>query len=183
MGRAAGSRDAYEAVNAVCSRSSPPGSVQVTALLQLTADLLHVVGKGHADVTETAEQAINRQTALYSLKLLCRSFGADHKEALVPVLLRVVQVVTAADEDKNVMSSALLCIAEIVGTLRALAIPQLPRLMPAVLHVLTDRKELLTNEIYLLSAVTALQRVTEALPHFINPYLQDTTLQVPPTHL
>ena len=55
------------------------------------------------------------------------------------------------------------------------------RLMPAVLHALTDRKELLNSEIYLLSAVTALQRVTETLPHFISPYLQDTTLQV--THL
>lgn len=52
--------------------------------------------------------------------------------------------------------------------------------MPAVLHVLTDRKELLTNEIYLLSIVTALQRVTETLPHFISPYLHDTTLQVKP---
>lgn len=52
------------------------------------------------------------------------------------------------------------------------------RLMPAVLSALTDRKELLTNEIYLLSAVTALQRVAETLPHFISPYLQDTTSQV-----
>lgn len=50
--------------------------------------------------------------------------------------------------------------------------------MLAVLHTLTDRKELLTNEIYLLSAVTALQRVTETLPHFISPYLQDITSQV-----
>lgn len=50
--------------------------------------------------------------------------------------------------------------------------------MAAVLHTLTDRKELLTNEIYLLSAVTALQRITETLPHFISPYLQDVTLQV-----
>lgn len=50
--------------------------------------------------------------------------------------------------------------------------------MPAVLLTLTDRKELLTNEIYLLSAVTALQRVTETLPHFISPYLQDVALQV-----
>lgn len=50
--------------------------------------------------------------------------------------------------------------------------------MPAVLHTLTDRKDLLTNEIYLLSGVTALQRVTETLPHFISPYLQDATVQV-----
>lgn len=52
------------------------------------------------------------------------------------------------------------------------------RLMPALLHTLAHRKDMLTNEIYLLSAVTALQRVTETLPHFISPYLQDTTVQV-----
>lgn len=50
--------------------------------------------------------------------------------------------------------------------------------MPAVLQVLAERKEVLSNEIYLLSAVTALQRVAETLPHFISPYLQDTVLQV-----
>lgn len=50
--------------------------------------------------------------------------------------------------------------------------------MPAVLHTLTDRKDLLTNDIYVLSAVTALQRVTETLPHFISPYLQDIISEV-----
>uniref|UniRef100_A0A8C7D4I0 HEAT repeat-containing protein 1 n=1 Tax=Oncorhynchus kisutch TaxID=8019 RepID=A0A8C7D4I0_ONCKI len=124
------------------------------------------------------EQAINRQTALYSLKLLCRSFGSDHKEAFVPVLNQAVEIVVSLEEEKNVMGSALLCIAEVASTLKALAIPQLPRLMPAVLQSLTERKEVLSNEIYMLSAVTALQRVTETLPHFISPYLQDTLLQV-----
>ncbi|MEQ2182106.1 hypothetical protein GOODEAATRI_018690, partial [Goodea atripinnis] len=143
----------------------------------LTSDLLSIVGKSPCKVSEESEQAINRQTALYSLKLLCRSFGSAHQEVFVPVLLLVVDIVMVTKEEKNVMGSALLCIAEVVGALKALAIPQLPRLMPAVLHVLSDRKELLTNEIYLLSAVTALQRVTETLPHFISPYLQDTTFQ------
>lgn len=52
------------------------------------------------------------------------------------------------------------------------------RLMPAILQTLKERKELLTSEVYLLSAVTALQRVAETLPHFLSPYLQDTLLQV-----
>lgn len=51
-------------------------------------------------------------------------------------------------------------------------------LMPAVLDTLKERKDLLNNEIYLLSAVTALQRVSETLPHFISPYLEDTISQV-----
>ncbi|KAI3365131.1 hypothetical protein L3Q82_010114, partial [Scortum barcoo] len=177
-------RKAMELLNNKLQHRTQWEEQQVTALLQLTGDLLSIVGKGHGKVVggqeagQEAEQAINRQTALYSLKLLCRSFGSDHQEAFVPALLQTVDIVTSAAEEKNVTGSALLCIAEVVATLKALAIPQLPRLMPAVLHTLTDRKELLTNEIYLLSAVTALHRVMETLPHFISPYLQDTTLQV-----
>lgn len=101
---------------------------QVAALLQLTGDLLRIVGKSHSKVMEEeAEQAINRQTALYSLKLLCRSFGSDHQEALVPVLQQTVEIIMSPEEEKNVTGSALLCIAEVVSTIKALAIPQLPR--------------------------------------------------------
>ncbi|XP_073345886.1 HEAT repeat-containing protein 1 isoform X2 [Pagrus major] len=173
-------RKAMELLNNKLQHRTQWEEQQVTALLQLTGNLLSIVDKrrGKVMAEEEAEQAINRQTALYSLKLLCRSFGSDHQEALVPVLQQTVEIVTSAEEEKNVMGSALLCIAEVVSTLKALAIPQLPRLMPAVLNTLTDRKDLLTNEIYLLSAVTALQRITETLPHFISPYLQDITLQV-----
>ncbi|XP_053709149.1 HEAT repeat-containing protein 1 isoform X2 [Synchiropus splendidus] len=152
---------------------------QVEELMQLTGDLLAIVGKYPGkDPEGAAEHAINRQTALYSLKLLCRNFGSKHQQAFVPVLPCLVDIVTSMDEEKNVTGSALLCIAEVVSTLGALAISHLPRLMPTVLKTLTERNDLVTNHIYLLSAVTALQRTTETLPHFISPYLQDSTLQV-----
>uniref|UniRef100_A0A8C8GVB2 HEAT repeat-containing protein 1 n=1 Tax=Oncorhynchus tshawytscha TaxID=74940 RepID=A0A8C8GVB2_ONCTS len=170
-------RKAMELLNNKLQQKTQWQEEQVTVLLDLKGDLLAIVGRGHGKVMEE-EQAINRQTALYSLKLLCRSFGSDHKEAFVPVLNQAVEIVVSPEEEKNVMGSALLCIAEVASTLKALAIPQLPRLMPAVLQSLTERKEVLSNEIYMLSAVTALQRVTETLPHFISPYLQDTLLQV-----
>uniref|UniRef100_A0A8C2IB40 HEAT repeat-containing protein 1 n=1 Tax=Cyprinus carpio TaxID=7962 RepID=A0A8C2IB40_CYPCA len=147
---------------------------------QLIGVLLKIVGRSHGQVTaqEEEELAINRQTALYSLKLLCRNFGSAHQEAFVPVLKKAVELVANKDEEKNVMGSALLCVAEVASTLKALAIPQLHSLMPAVLDTLKERKDLLNNEIYLLSAVTALQRVSETLPHFISPYLEDTISQV-----
>ena len=110
---------------------------QVTVLLGLSDDLLAIVGRGHgqgaeqpeAEMREEQEEelAINRQTALYSLKLLCRNFGAAHPEAFVPVLQRAVEVATATEEEKNVTGSALLCIAEVASVLKTLAIPQLPR--------------------------------------------------------
>ncbi|XP_077481923.1 HEAT repeat-containing protein 1 [Stigmatopora argus] len=172
-------RKAMELLNNKLQHKTQWAEQQVRVLLELIVDLLAIVGMPQGEDADVAsEQAVNRQTALYSLKLLCRLFGAAHREAFSPVLLRAVEIITSPNEEKNVTASSLLCVAEVVGALKALAIPQLPRLMPAVLHVLTNRRDQLTNEIYLLSAVTALHRVAETLTHFISPYLQDTILQV-----
>ncbi|XP_051959284.1 HEAT repeat-containing protein 1 [Xyrauchen texanus] len=173
-------RKAMELLNNRLHQRTQWQEEEVVLLLELIDDLLSIVGRGHGQFTaqEEEEQAINRQTALYSLKLLCRSFSSSHQEAFVPVLNKAVELVANKDEEKNVIGSALLCLAEVTSTLKALAVPQLHRLMPAVLNTLKERKDLLTNEIYLLSAVTALQRVSETLPHFISPYLHDTISQV-----
>lgn len=97
--------------------------------MQLANDLLRVVGKSHGRVTEEeeAEQAINRQTALYSLKLLCRNFGAAHQDELLPILTQSIDIISSPEEEKNLTGSALLCVAEAVSVLKALAIPHLPR--------------------------------------------------------
>uniref|UniRef100_A0A671P7D9 HEAT repeat-containing protein 1 n=1 Tax=Sinocyclocheilus anshuiensis TaxID=1608454 RepID=A0A671P7D9_9TELE len=159
-------RKAMELLNNKLQQRTQWVEEQITVLLDLIGVLLNIVGRSHGQVMaqEEEELAINRQTALYSLKLLCRNFGSGHQEPFVPVLKKAVELVADKDEEKNVMGSALLCVAEVTSTLKALAIPQLHSLMPAVLDTLKERKDLLNNEIYLLSAVTALQRVSETLP-------------------
>uniref|UniRef100_A0A803SR23 HEAT repeat-containing protein 1 n=1 Tax=Anolis carolinensis TaxID=28377 RepID=A0A803SR23_ANOCA len=125
------------------------------------------------------EQAINRQTALFSLKLLCKCFGHEKHEPFTAVLKMAVDVIASEEkEERNVTGSALLCAAEVTCILKALAIPQLPRLMPALLNILKHTKELAASEIYLLSAVTALLKIVETLPHFLSPYLLHILLQV-----
>lgn len=98
-------------------------------LLELIDDLLSIAGRGSGYIggQEEEEQAINRQTALYSLKLLCRSFGPRHQEAFLPVLSKTVELVANPSEERNVMSSALLCVAEVTSMLKALAITQVHR--------------------------------------------------------
>ncbi|XP_051867261.1 HEAT repeat-containing protein 1 isoform X2 [Pristis pectinata] len=148
---------------------------QVKLLLSLIEELLNIVCCKEIEV----EQAVNRQTALFSLKLLCRCFGASHQDLFVPVLVTAVDLIAGDnEEERNLLGNALLCIAEVTTALKALAIPQLPRLMPGLLKILKKQKSLLSNEIYLLSAVTALQRVAETLPHFISPYLLNILVQV-----
>ncbi|KAM9017855.1 HEAT repeat-containing protein 1 isoform 1-T2 [Ara ararauna] len=149
---------------------------QILQLLELVPELIAIARCKRKE--EEEEQAINRQTALFSLKLLCKGFGTDNPVPFVPVLKTAIDLISSEKEEKNVMGSALLCIAEVTYTLKAQAIPQLPRLMPALLKTLKNKKDLVSNEIYLLSAVTALLKVAETLPHFLSPYLLDCLLQV-----
>lgn len=103
---------------------------QVHRFLKLVPVLLAIVQ--HKKKEEEDEQAINRQTALYTLKLLCKNFGAGNREPFIPVLSAAVQLIAPEKkEEKNVLGSALLCIAEVTSTLEALAIPQLPRYLGA----------------------------------------------------
>ncbi|XP_047680600.1 HEAT repeat-containing protein 1 isoform X2 [Prionailurus viverrinus] len=147
----------------------------VYRFLKLVPVLLAIVQ--HKKKTE--EQAINRQTALYTLKLLCKNFGAENPEPFVPVLSTAVKLIAPeTKEEKNVLGSALLCLAEVTSTLEALAIPQLPSLMPSLLTTMKNTSELVSGEVYLLSALAALQKVVETLPHFISPYLEGVLSQV-----
>lgn len=113
---------------------------KVAVLLELIDDLLSIVGRGCGQGQEEEEQAVNRQTALYSLKLLCRSFGTDHQEVFLPVLSKTVELVANPAEERNVMSSALLCVAEVTSTLKALAITQVHRyrVTSVVLSIITN---------------------------------------------
>ncbi|XP_004712243.1 HEAT repeat-containing protein 1 [Echinops telfairi] len=148
----------------------------VHRFLQLVPVLLAIVQR---KARELEDQAINRQTALYTLKLLCKNFGAENPEPFVPVLSSTVKLITLeAKEEKNVLGSALLCIAEVTATLEALSIPQLPSLMPSLLATMKNTSELVSHEVYLLSALAALQKVVETLPHFISPYLEGVLSEV-----
>uniref|UniRef100_A0A673TNR9 HEAT repeat-containing protein 1 n=1 Tax=Suricata suricatta TaxID=37032 RepID=A0A673TNR9_SURSU len=147
----------------------------VYRFLKLVPVLLAIVQ--HTKKTE--EQAVNRQTALYTLKLLCKNFGAENPEPFVPVLDTAVKLIAPeTEEEKNVLGSALLCVAEATSVVQALAIPQLPSLMPSLLTTMRNTSELVSGEVYLLSALAALQKVVETLPHFISPYLEGVLSQV-----
>lgn len=99
---------------------------QVELLLKLVPELIAVVLRNTTEAEE--EQAINRQTALFSLKLLCKCFGSKNHLPFVPVLNAAIDVISSdVKEERNVTGSALLCVAEVTCVLKALAIPHLPR--------------------------------------------------------
>lgn len=170
-------RKALDLLNNKLQQSTSWKRKTVYRFLKLIPALLAMVQHKKKEAEE--EQAINRQTALYTLKLLCKNFGAENPESFVPVLNTAVQLIAPErKEEKNVLGSALLCIAEVTSTLEALAIPQLPSLMPSLLTAVKSTSELVHSEVSLLSALAALHKVVETLPHFISPYLEGVLLQV-----
>ncbi|XP_008057279.1 HEAT repeat-containing protein 1 [Carlito syrichta] len=169
-------RKALDLLNNKLQQNASWSKKIVHRFLKLVPDLLAIVQRKKK---EGEEQAINRQTALYTLKLLCKNFGAENPESFVPVLNTAVKlIVPDRKEEKNVLGSALLCIAEVTSTLEAMAIPQLPSLMPSLLTTLKNTSDLVSSEVYLLSALAALQKVVETLPHFLSPYLEGVLAQV-----
>lgn len=50
--------------------------------------------------------------------------------------------------------------------------------MPSLLTAVKSTSELVHSEVCLLSALAALHKVVETLPHFISPYLEGLVTQV-----
>nr|KAG5705320.1 hypothetical protein BaRGS_010771 [Batillaria attramentaria] len=98
---------------------------QISILLDMVRKLQTSVKQlTEASSTDSEESAVTGQTALYTLKLLCRT-----------VLQQVCEVL-ASRTSGAVLASAMLCAAEVVSCVRAHAIVHLPRIVPPILKVL-----------------------------------------------
>ncbi|XP_034311475.2 HEAT repeat-containing protein 1 [Magallana gigas] len=141
-----------------------------TSLLGVVDRLLRVCSSENAEVTTV-------QTALYSLKLLCRRIGANHPQMFIKVLKTSVEIFSSDGVNQSLQASAVLCIAEVCSSLKAHIIAQLSTFMPKIVSCLKDSQLLEGNELFLLSIVTAVQKVMENLALFLSPYLQDIVTQ------
>jgi U3 small nucleolar RNA-associated protein 10 len=61
---------------------------------------------------------------------------------LLKILERVTELIQSETVQKNLLASAVLCIAELVSALRAHAISNLTQFMPAIVKVLHAQQEL-----------------------------------------
>ncbi|XP_056020027.1 HEAT repeat-containing protein 1-like isoform X2 [Ostrea edulis] len=144
----------------------------------MEAGLLGVVDKLlHVSASENIE-ATTTQTALYSLKLLCRRIGANHPQMFIKVLKMSVEIFRSRAGNQSLQASALLCIAEVCSTLKAHVIAHLSSFMPKIVSCLKDNQLVEGNELFLLSMITTVQKVMENLSLFLSPYLQDIVTQI-----
>lgn len=124
------------------------------------------------------EVDVNRQTALYSLKLLCKLLGPDNPHQFTKVVEVNLAILKEEQNNVQLVSSSLLCIAEAINILRAHSIPFLSRLVPLIIQMMSGFETGDSSNLHLLCTVTSTQKVVEVLPNFISPYVQDILHQV-----
>ncbi|KAH7973388.1 hypothetical protein HPB49_000592 [Dermacentor silvarum] len=164
---------------------------QTQSLLELVPTLLQMArGKSSSTVpvapadgdktsqaTSSEEAALNRQTALLSLKLLIRTLGAEHRDAFAEVYDLAHQLLSDERLNPLLMSSALLCFAELCHSLPTPTIAHFGRLMPPFLNILQEQSKE-GSDVVTMALITALHRLVESLAPFLSAYLTTILVQV-----
>lgn len=114
-----------------------------------------------------------QQLALTSIKLLARSYALSHKENFIVVLNCLVEKLPSLSAmcDK-VAGGFLLCIAEVCANLKVYSIKSLHLIIPTLVSSIKATKAKADGAI-VISALTALHKISNSLPNFLNPYLAD----------
>ncbi|KAF9811952.1 hypothetical protein SFRURICE_021309, partial [Spodoptera frugiperda] len=144
------------------------------SLLPPLLDIVKTIEVRDENLSEIAAQELelNQQTALLSLKLLTRMLASENPEPFKNVLETVTDYTCNPNIAGNVMASVVLCLAELCSNLKAHALASLRKFMPALIKVLKKQRKAETQELVLLSTVTAIAKIVESLPLFLSPYLQ-----------
>ena len=71
-------------------------------LLSMVDVLVSIAKSSRGDQSESEELDVNRQTALYSLKLLCKLFGGDHRKEFVKVMEVALDVTSGTQSNTQV---------------------------------------------------------------------------------
>ncbi|XP_052098508.1 HEAT repeat-containing protein 1-like [Mytilus californianus] len=147
-------------------------------LLPLVDQLCEVVTTITLTGETSEENAVNGQSAFYSLKLMSRHLGHKNHHTFTKVLKLAIKVFKRRSDNLQVAGCALLCVAELCHSLKAHAIPHLSEFMPLVLKEMKNEERLTSNDLYMLSIVTAIQKVVENLSLFLSPYLEDILFHI-----
>lgn len=191
-------RSAMDMLNNKLAAKGYFGEDDTQSLLELVPLLLRVArGKSFSSDSVEAEEeeseevadseeelTLNRQTALLSIKLLIRMLGPEHPDTFAEVYDVVLRLLSKKKRAANalLLSSALLCFAELCHSLATPTISHFGRLMPAFLAIL-ERPPEKRSDIVTLALVTALHRLVENLAPFLSAYMTTILVQVCNMHV
>ncbi|XP_069672379.1 HEAT repeat-containing protein 1 [Periplaneta americana] len=167
-------RKALELLNTRLQLQTSWNHEALTSLLPLFVEVMDDIG----DTPARPEVETIQQAAMLTLKLLARQLAAEDPVRFKQILERVTQLAQSPAVQGNLLASVVLCLAELVSTLRAHAIANLNQFVPTVIKILRTQRDIDSPNLLSLSAVTAVLKIVESLPHFLSPYLHKLLLEV-----
>ena len=135
--------------------------------------LLHKQLPKKADDAARREETVNKASALWTMDILVKNFGASDPAAFVPAVPGVVSLIERNDA---VCGSAMMCVGSLVAALGVRTLPQLPQLMPLLLGRLADAIQNQPNPMAVAVLKAALQCLATTLEHlaqFMTKYLPE----------
>lgn len=126
------------------------------------------------------ESQITLQAALFALKLMARHLSSKYLSDFKQVLQKVAEILGDQENMSGpVVGSLILCLGELVATLKAQSIEYLPKFMPSLISILhKSNTDDVGGDLLLLSAVTSVQKIVETLAQFLSPYLEKLLFEI-----
>lgn len=142
-------------------------------VLEPLTKVIETISEQTDENTNVLEIEMNQQTALLAMKLLSKLLGPVQPLKFKPILSLVTGYTAQPNNiQQNVLSSVVLCLAELCNNLGSNAVENIPTIMPALINILKSQNSAETVDLLLLSTITALQKIVECLALFLSPYIE-----------
>ncbi|XP_044012247.1 HEAT repeat-containing protein 1 [Aphidius gifuensis] len=138
------------------------------SLLTLIIPLLQIISKRGKILSQEVENI--QQTSLITLKLLAKNLAQENPAYFKPVLELTTEFLKK--KEGLLLASVVLCVAELVGTMKTHAIPLINKFVPSIINLLKKYcHQDSTPDVLVISIVSALQKIVESLGNFFSLYL------------
>ncbi|KAK6619287.1 hypothetical protein RUM44_003669 [Polyplax serrata] len=148
-----------------------------TCLIALLNPIVEIINSIGNDGKQ--QELLLQQTALLTLKLLVKVLCSEHVETFKKVLIDICEILKSNKVEGPLMGSVMLAIAELVTSLKAHSVSELPVFMPLMLKEFSKNSSPTRfNELGLNSITLAIHRVVDVMPNFLSPYLDSILFSV-----
>ncbi|KAI7901693.1 uncharacterized protein BX663DRAFT_562160 [Cokeromyces recurvatus] len=148
----------------------PEGSEDL--LMNMSNKLTSVIQKESSSLASEEDRAINKQSALLCIASMAKILGNLYPGQFSEAIPVIIGPDALQSSDPQLKISSLVCLTVICQEIGPRAVPHLPKFMPLITDILADTVQAETPNLLLqLGVVSALETITQVLPHFISPYI------------
>lgn len=154
---------------------------EIIKLLKPLTKIIQTIDNQSSDVGSGNEAAIIQQVSLTTIKLLSRRYAQKYTENFQNILELLTKSLEKHKHiNDNVLSTMILCIAEICSNLKNHSLVHLGKYMPVIIKILKkqNKPKHSVSDLLLISIITSITKIIESMSLFLSPYLKDLIIEL-----